>query len=146
MSAIVFYPLAPWWPVRSSIARVERYTCSLQARSLSLQGGLIDLPLRAAFSPARPLARRDVPSARARAFLSFHFFRGVAKVALNCAHRTSTVSPCAFCEQGGHLAAPFPFSLKGRRGVCYTALPLNDRTAQQFLHSSLWNEKPKLMC
>jgi hypothetical protein len=30
--------------------------------------GLIDLPLRAAFSPAHPLARRDVPLALARAF------------------------------------------------------------------------------
>jgi hypothetical protein len=35
-------------------------------------------------------------------------FRGVAKVALYCAHRTSTVSSCAFCEQEGHLAAPSP--------------------------------------
>ena len=26
----------------------------------------------------------------------------------HCAHRTSTVSPCAFCEQEGHLAAPSP--------------------------------------
>jgi hypothetical protein len=42
--------------------------CSLQARSLSLKGwGLIDLPLRATFSPAHPLARRDVPLARASA-------------------------------------------------------------------------------
>jgi hypothetical protein len=42
--------------------------CSFQARSLSLKGwGLIDLPLRATFSPAHPLARRDVPVARARA-------------------------------------------------------------------------------
>jgi len=32
--------------------------------------------------------------------------RGVAKAALDCAHRTSTVSSCAFCEQRGHLAAP----------------------------------------
>src|SRR4249920_1210366 len=40
-------------------------------------------------------------------------FRGGAKAALNCAHRTSTVSPCAFCEQGGHLAAPSP-SFGGR--------------------------------
>ena len=31
-----------------STARIERYTCPLQARSFSLQGwGLIDLPLRA---------------------------------------------------------------------------------------------------
>ena len=36
------------------------------------------------------------------------FFRGVAEAALYCAHRTSTVSPCAFCEQEGHLAAPSP--------------------------------------
>src|SRR5437899_8365522 len=42
---------------------------SLQARSFSLQGwGLIDLPLRATFSPAHPLARRDVPLARARVY------------------------------------------------------------------------------
>ena len=33
---------------------------------------------------------------------------GVAKVALDCAHRTSTVSSCAFCEQGGRLATPLP--------------------------------------
>ena len=33
---------------------------------------------------------------------------GAAKVALYCAHRTSTVSSRAFCEQEGHLAAPFP--------------------------------------
>jgi len=35
------------------------------------------------------------------------FMEGVAEAALYCAHRTSTVSPCAFCEQEGqHLAAP----------------------------------------
>ena len=32
---------------------------------------------------------------------------GVAKAALYCAHGMSTASSCAFCEQGGHLAAPF---------------------------------------
>ena len=37
---------------------------------------------------------------------SLHLSKGVAKAALYCAHRTSTVSSCAFCEQGGHLAAP----------------------------------------
>ena len=79
-----------------------------QARSLSLQGWrLLDLPLRATFSPAHPLARRDVPLAQARAFrFPITLFRGVAKAALYCAHRTSTVSSCAFCEQEGHLAAP----------------------------------------
>ena len=39
---------------------------------------------------------------------------GVAKVALDCAHRTSTVLSCAFCEQGGHLAAPFLTLLRPR--------------------------------
>jgi hypothetical protein len=44
---------------------------------------------------------------RAKPFLfSLPLIRGVAKAALYCAHRTSTVSPCAFCEQEGHLAAP----------------------------------------
>ena len=44
----------------------HRMICrSLQACSFSLQGwGLIDLPLRATFSPAHPLARRDVPLTR----------------------------------------------------------------------------------
>ena len=76
---------------------------SLQARSLSLQGwGLIDLPLRATFSPAHPLARRDVPSSRARAFRFSHFgLEGNSQTVLHCAHRTSTVSSCAFCEQEG---------------------------------------------
>jgi hypothetical protein len=39
--------------------------------------------------------------------------KGVTKAALYCAHRTSTVSSCAFCEQEGHLATPFP-SFRGR--------------------------------
>jgi len=39
---------------------------------------------------------------------AIHLSRGVAKAALHCAHRTSTVSSCAFCEQEGHLAAPLP--------------------------------------
>ena len=34
--------------------------------------------------------------------------KGVAKAALYCAHRTSTFLSCAFCEQEGHLVAPFP--------------------------------------
>jgi len=63
-------------------------------------------------SPYSPIAAQsnfyDVPLALARAFrLSSPLVKGVAKAALYCAHRTSTVSPCAFCEQEGHLAAPF---------------------------------------
>ena len=37
---------------------------------------------------------------------SLPLFRGVAEAALYCAHRTSTDSSCAFCEQEGHLATP----------------------------------------
>ena len=33
----------------------------------------------------------------------------MAEAALYCAHRTSTFLSCAFCEQEGHLAAPFSF-------------------------------------
>jgi hypothetical protein len=56
-----------WSPLRAS-SDCYSSKWSLQARSLSLQGwGLIDLPLRATFSPAHPLARRDVPLTQARA-------------------------------------------------------------------------------
>ena len=80
-----------------------------------LWGGPFGLQLRAAFSPAHPLARRDLPLTRARAFrFSVRLFRGVAEAALYCAHRTSTVSPCAFCEQEGHLATPLPILLRPR--------------------------------
>ena len=70
------------WPWLPFPARIERYSCSLRACSFPLQGwGLIDLPLRATFSPAHLLAdifhppyppiasqsiSRDVPVARAR--------------------------------------------------------------------------------
>mgnify|MGYP001578889527 CR=1 FL=1 len=61
-----------------------------------------------------------IPSARVKRgrllpSLHHHTFspEGVAKDALYRAHRTSTVSPCAFCEREGHLAAPSP-SFSGR--------------------------------
>jgi hypothetical protein len=77
--------------------------------SFSLEGGLFGLPLRATFSPAHPLARRDVPVALARAFrFSIPLCMGVAKAALYCAHRATTVLLWGLCEQEGHLAAPFP--------------------------------------
>jgi len=73
-----------------------------------LRGGWDD-PNCAQYSthPALSAPRRALSRARAFPF-PIPPFRGVAKAALNCAHRTSTVSPCAFCEQGGHLAAPSP--------------------------------------
>src|SRR4249920_1024703 len=67
------------------------------------------------FLPRPPTGTPDVPVARARAFQSSSpFIKGVAEAALYCAHRTSTVSSCAFCEQGGHLAAPFLILLRPR--------------------------------
>ena len=70
---------------------------------------LLTLPTPSCFAAVHP-RRALIPSA-------FQFplppFRGVAKAALNCAHRTSTVSSCAFCEHGGHLAAPSS-SFRGR--------------------------------
>ena len=46
------------------------------------------------------------PSSRPLYFLK-PLLKRVAKAALSCAHRTSTVSSCAFCEQEVHLAASF---------------------------------------
>jgi hypothetical protein len=54
-------------------------------------GGLAFPNLRADFSPVHPRARRDVPVAMAKAVQSFlPLIKGVAKAALDCAHRTST--------------------------------------------------------
>ena len=46
-------------------------------------------------------------------------FRGVAKAALYCAHRTSTFLSCAICEQEGHLAAPLPALFDSPQTFCY---------------------------
>ena len=49
-------------------------------------------PLRATISPSHPLARRDAPCARARVFqFAKPQFKGVAKAALYCAHRTPLI-------------------------------------------------------
>ena len=48
----------------------------LRSSIFSLEGGLDGLPLRATFSPAHPLARRDVPLAQARAFNSLNLYLG----------------------------------------------------------------------
>jgi hypothetical protein len=106
------FPLKGVAWIGPNCARRSNYMVPPSLLVLSQGWGLIDLPLRATFSPARPLARRDVPLARARVFQSSSSLdKGVAKAALYCAHRTSTVSPCAFCEQEGHLAAPSLFFL-----------------------------------
>jgi hypothetical protein len=73
-------------------ARIE--WCFHARSCLSSQGGLVDPRLRASNEALSILTSLS---------------RGVAKAALDCAHRTSTVLSCAFCEQGGHLAAPSLF-------------------------------------
>jgi len=124
---------------------LTRPTLVLPSSPIISQGwGLIDLPLRATFSPAHPLAdifhppyppialqsiSRDVPLSRARAFPSPpSLVKGVAKAALYCAHRTSTVPPCAFCEQEGRLATLFPSfgdrALREHRELSGPCLPL----------------------
>ena len=68
-------------------------------------GGLVDPLLR--------VSNETLPT-----FLHFSL-EGVAEAALYCAHRTSTFLSCAFCEQGGHLAAPFPsFRFRAPRKGC----------------------------
>src|SRR5262245_4317555 len=70
--------------------------------AISQRWELIDLPLRATFSPSHPLARRDVPLTQGRVFLCFLLGpQGSRQAVLHCAHRTSTVSSCAFCEHKG---------------------------------------------
>ena len=91
----------------------DGYRCSLQACSLLLQGwGLRDLPLRASNEGSlRPrvarvqetfesfLSQLHSPNEQFLILLVSHRRSGPA--ALYCAHRTSTVLSCAFCEQEG---------------------------------------------
>src|SRR2546430_9954933 len=92
----------PFHRARSASRRTTRPPIpSLQACSLLLQGwGLIDLPLRASneglrrprVARAQKIIRLDpllCSGSKGPARVSFHPF-----------------SSCAFCEQGGHLAAP----------------------------------------
>ena len=67
---------------------------TLQARSLFSQGwGLIDLPLRASYEGLlRPrVARAQEINSLHSLLCSNHLLRGVAKAALYCAHRMSTI-------------------------------------------------------
>jgi hypothetical protein len=100
-------------PAQPRRAETHRSAGKAAASCYFTRGGWDD-PNCAQYSthPALSAPRRALSRARAFQF-PLPPFRGVAKAALNCAHRTSTVSPCAFCEQGGHLAAPSP-SFGGR--------------------------------
>ena len=85
-----------------------------------LQGwGLIDLLLRKfnEGSP-RPRVARAQKIIRLHPLLcSKHLLKRVVEAALYCAHRTSTVSPCAFCEQKGHLTTPDPPSASKKNWI-----------------------------
>ena len=45
--------------------------------------------------------------------------RGSSQIVLHCAHRTSTVSSCAFCEQEGWSGCSPPGFLTAAGGPCY---------------------------
>ena len=92
--------------------------------------GLGGFPLRAPFSTHPPERAETRSSPKRGPSDSPTYFRGVAKAALYCAHRTSTASPCAFCEQEGYLAAPLHPSQAARcaskkaRPICAAYSPL----------------------
>jgi hypothetical protein len=78
------------------------YAPSKLARYFSQEGDLFGLPLRATFSPAHPLARRDVHEPEQGE-------SATARCASTEDHQPS--SPLLFCEQEGHLLLPIPVFL-----------------------------------
>ena len=67
---------------------------------------------------------------------------GVAKVALDCAHRTRAFLGRAFCEQGGHLAAPSPtLDPRSSAPVQYPLLLLTPWLSDCFLSSAAARRK-----
>ena len=90
-----------------------------------LGGGLVESPTARNFLTRPPTGRYFSPALPSDCFvidfprraiipseglpILYTSMKGVAKAALYCAHRTSTFLSCAFCEQEGHLAAPFSF-------------------------------------
>ena len=109
---IPLHPLGGGWPRLLFAARIERYTCPLQACSFSLQGwGLIDLPLRASFSPSHPLARRDVPLARARGVRDRALHEHRRPSSLPSAHTPSALP--RFSQEGGLFGLPLRASNEG---------------------------------
>ena len=91
-SKLAYFSLLEWHPCWSHCGRRARLQMIPPSSLVISQGwGQIDLPLRAAFSPAHPLARRDVPLTRARAFRFSHFaLRGSSQAILHYTHRGST--------------------------------------------------------
>jgi hypothetical protein len=113
------------------------------ARVRCPQDSPVSPPLHATFSPAHPLARRTChaprrgpsssPNLNSREWPRLPFTRATFSPAQPRARRdallsqASTVSPCAFCEQEGHLAAPSPSflgcALREHRGLTGPSLP-----------------------
>ena len=84
---------------------------SKAAASYSFSRGGLDNPNCSQYSTHQALSAPRLALSRARAFsLPISPSKAVTKGALNCAHRTSTVSPCAFCEQGDRPSHPALFS------------------------------------
>jgi len=81
---------------------------------VSQGGGLIDLPLRAAshshtsFSRVAWSIRECARPTKVVWFLNFP--RGSRQIVLHCAHRTSTATSCAFCEQEERSACSLAWS------------------------------------
>ncbi len=79
------------------------------SRVISQGWGLIDLPLRASFSPAHPLARRDVPLARARASRVPPFaLRGAVRLSFTARIEGAHSDRAASASKKDGLAAPLP--------------------------------------
>ena len=93
-----------------------------------------------------PNGMRNAPLTRVRAFRFFPFSpKGSSWTVLHCAHRTSTVSSCAFCEQEEWSPAP---SLALNRNVEGISLPIDqqegkigwlDRIGQSLKHGEVVN-------
>ena len=100
--------LRKWRCCRSSCARRARLQM-LPPSSLGITQGwglMMSYCARLSHPPPTGTPRRAKNPVEGLPMLSSPLVKGVVEVALYCAHRTNTVSPCAFCEQEGHLAAP----------------------------------------
>jgi hypothetical protein len=75
-------------------------------------------PRRISHPPNPPIASqsisRAVPLARARVSSVPYLPKRSRQTGLQCAHRTSTVSSCAFCEQEGWSGGSLPILLRPR--------------------------------
>ncbi len=101
---------------RSHCGCRARLQMIIQSSLVFSQGwGLIDLPLRATFSPAHPLARRDVPLARARAFDFPHFaLGGAARLSFTARIGRAPFYRARSASTKDGLVAPLPSFLRPR--------------------------------